>query len=75
MIESIIYLVTGTPLDLAFTISCFEQLFSAPNKQSMVAVKYYLRYIKVIRQLTLLFPYGSEMFIARFRDADYSIYR
>jgi hypothetical protein len=71
MIRSIMYLVTSTWPDLTFVISVLMQFSSALNKQYLVAVKCYLQYIKATWNLTLLFPYSCEIFIARFRDSDY----
>jgi hypothetical protein len=71
IIGPIMYLVTGTQPDLTFAISFLAQFFSAPNKQHIAVVKCCLQYIKGTRHLTLLFPYGGKMFIARFSDTNY----
>jgi hypothetical protein len=68
------YLVTGTRPDLTFAISFLTQFSSTPNKQHVVAVKCCLPYIKGTRHLTLLFSYGSEIFIPGFSDSDYGNY-
>jgi hypothetical protein len=65
------YLITGTRRDLTFAISFLAQFSSAQNKKHVTVVKCCLRYIKGTRHLTLLFPYGGEMFIARFSDSNY----
>jgi hypothetical protein len=67
-IGSIMYLVTGTQTDLTFTISFLAQFSPAPNTQYIAAVKRCLQSIKGIRNLTLLFPYGGEMFITELSD-------
>jgi hypothetical protein len=65
------YLVTGTRAGLSFPISFLAECFSARNKQHVAAVKCCLGYINGTRHLTLLFPYGGNLFIARFSDSDY----
>jgi hypothetical protein len=72
MIGSIIYLVTCTRFNLTLAISFLEQFLSASQKQYVAAVTLSLRYIKGTWDLTLLFPYGCEIFIAGFSDSDYS---
>jgi hypothetical protein len=72
MFRWIIYLVTGIQSDLTFAIFFLAQFSYTPNKQYVVARKCSLRYIKGIRNLTLLFPYSAEMFTAGFSDSDYS---
>jgi hypothetical protein len=72
MIESIMYLVSGTQPDIIFAIYFLTPFSCIPNKLHMDAVKCGLRYIKGIQHLTLLFPSGSEMFSAGFSDSDYS---
>jgi hypothetical protein len=71
MIGSIMYLVTSTQPDLIFGRSFLREFSSTTNKQYVVSVNRCLRYIKGTQHLTLLFPSGSEMFIAGFRDSDY----
>jgi hypothetical protein len=71
MIESIMYLGTSTRPNLIFVISFLAQFSSTTNKQHVAGVILYLRYIKGTWHLTLLFPYGCEMFIAEISDSNY----
>jgi hypothetical protein len=71
MISSIMYLVTRTHLELIL-ISCFQsQLFFKTDKHYMVVINFYVRYIKRIGNLTMIFSYTVKTFITRFSNLDY----
>ena len=59
MIGSLMYTVTGTRPDLAFTVTRLSQFLTQPTKYHIGAAKHVLRYLKGTRDLKLLFPLGQ----------------
>ena len=56
MIGSLIYLVTGTRPDLAYTISFLAQFSSCPTEEHTKAAKHVFRYVNGTRILGLFLP-------------------
>ena len=57
IIGSLMYTVTGTRPDLAYTVTLLSQFSSCPNQQHLSAAKRVLRYLKGTRDQKLVFPY------------------
>ena len=72
IIGSLMYLVTATRPDLAYTITHLSQFNSDPSKAHMNAAKRVLRYLKRSRDQKLLFPFStSDIVLSGFTDASY----
>ena len=59
MIGSLMYLVTRTTPDLAYTISFLAQFSSCPTEEHIKAAKHVFRYVNGTRNLGLFYPYTT----------------
>ena len=71
MIGSLMYLVTCTRPDLAFTVSVLSQFSSHPLKIHHHAVKRVFRYLVGTRNLSLTYPRTGRLCLMGFSDAAY----
>jgi len=73
IIGSLMYLVTGTRPDLAYTVSALSQFSSKPTTQHMGVLKQVLRYLKGTRDLKLTYTKSpsNKVNLAGFSDADF----
>ncbi len=71
-IGSLIYLVTGTRPDLAFSVRRLSQHLENPQKQHWSAVKRILRYLKGTETRGILFDGNKGMEITGYSDSDYA---
>ena len=71
IIGSIMYLVSGTRPDLAYTITHLSQYNSDPTISHLNAAKRVLRYLKGTRDLKLTYKYKSHIILNGFCDASY----
>ena len=72
MIGSLMYLVTGTRPDLAYTISFLAQYSSCPTEEHIKAAKHVFRYVNGTRNLGLFYPYTTTNAINVYVDADFA---
>jgi len=72
MIGSLMYLVTGTRPDLAYTISFLAQFSSCPTDEHIKAAKHVFRYVNGRRNLGLFCPYTTTHAIDVYVDADFA---
>ena len=74
IIGSLMYLVTGTRPDLAYTVSRLAQYGSKPTIEHVGAAKRVLRYLKGTRNASLTFQrsLANEWKIDGYSDADYA---
>jgi len=72
MIGSLMYLVTGTKPDLAYTISFLVQFSSCPTEEHIKAAKHVFRYVNRTRNLGLFYPYTTTNAINVYVDADFA---
>jgi len=72
MIGSLMYLVTGTRPDLAYTISVLTQFSSYPTDKYIKTAKHVLRYVNRTRNLGLFYPYTTTNAIDVYVDADFA---
>jgi hypothetical protein len=71
IIGSLMYLVTATRPDLAYTITHLSQFNSNPSTAHMSAAKRVLRYLQKTKEKSLLFPFGSDLKLSAYNDASY----
>ncbi|KAI0996197.1 Retrovirus-related Pol polyprotein from transposon TNT 1-94 [Podosphaera aphanis] len=71
IIGSIMYLVSGTRPDLAYTISHLSQFNSDPSITHINAVKRVLRYLKGTKDQRILYRFDSHLVLNGFCDASY----
>jgi len=72
MIGSLMYLVTGTRRDLAYTISFLAQFSSCPTDEHIKAAKHVFRYVNGTRNLGLFYLYTTTNAIDVDVDADFA---
>jgi len=72
IIGSLMYLVTGTRPDLAYTISFLTQFSSCPTEEHIKPAKQVLRYVNGTRNLGLLYLYTTTNAINIYVDADFA---
>ena len=72
MIGSLMYLVTGTRPDLAYTISFLAQFSSCPTEEHIKAAKHVFRYVNGTQNLGLFYPYTTMNAIDVYVDADFA---
>ena len=72
MIGSLMYLLTGTRPDLAYTISFVAQFSSCPTEEHIKAAKHIFRYSKGTRNLGLFCPHTTTNAIDVYVDADFA---
>jgi len=70
MIGSLMYLVTGTRSDRAYTISFLAQFSSCPTDEPIKAAEHVFRYVNGTRNLGLFYPYTTTNAIDVYVDAD-----
>ena len=71
IIGSIMYLVTATRPDLAYTITHLSQFNSNPSKEHFTAAKRVLRYIKGTKDQQLLYPWDTPLQLSGYVDASF----
>ncbi|KAI0992679.1 hypothetical protein K3495_g15506, partial [Podosphaera aphanis] len=71
IIGSIMYLVSGTRPDLAYTITHLSQFNSDPSQSHFNAAKRVLRYLKGTKNLMLHYKFNSPLNLNGFCDASY----
>ena len=71
MIGSVMYLVSGTRPDLAYTISHLSQYNTDPTVAHLQAIKRVLRYLKGTRNLKLIYKFKNPIILHGFCDASY----
>ena len=72
MIGSLMYLVTGTRPDLAYTISFLAQFSSYPTEEHIKAAKQVFRYVNGTRNLGLFYTYTTTNAIDVYGDTDFA---
>jgi len=72
MIGSLMYLVTGTRPDLAYTISFLAHFSSCPTDEHIKAAKHVFRYVNGTRNLGLFYPYTTTNAIDVHVDANFT---
>src|SRR5690606_19148660 len=71
IIGSLMYLVTATRPDLAYTITHLSQFNSDPSQTHYVAAKRVLKYLKGTRDFRLVYPFGQPLRLSGYSDASY----
>ncbi|KAI0996963.1 hypothetical protein K3495_g11220 [Podosphaera aphanis] len=72
IIGSVMYLVSATRPDLAYTISHLSQFSSDPSKTHLGAAKRILRYLKGTVNRKLFYKYETPLVLSGFCDASYA---
>jgi hypothetical protein len=72
MIGSLMYLVTCTRPDLAFSVSFLSQFSVHPVQRHHTAVKRVFRYLQGTRQLKLVYPRNGKLELTGYSDASYA---
>jgi len=71
IIGSLMYLVTGTRPDLAYTITHLFQLNLSPSITHLTAAKRVLRYLEGTKDRHLFYPWNNQLKITPYMDASY----
>src|SRR5690606_33500548 len=71
IIVSLMYLVTATRPDLAYTITLLSQFNSDPSQTHYVAAKRVLKYLKGTCDFRLVYPFGQPLRLSGYSDASY----
>jgi len=71
IIGSLMYLVTGTRPDLAYTITHLSQFNSSPSAKHLVAAKRVLRYLQGTKDKHLFYPLNNQLKMTAYTDASY----
>jgi hypothetical protein len=71
IIGSLMYLVTGTRPDLAYTITHLSQFNSSPSITHLTAAKRVLRYLQGTKDKHLVFPWNNQLKMTAYTDASY----
>lgn len=71
IIGSLMYIVSATRPDLAFTISHLSQFNADPSVSHLSAAKRVLRYVKGTRDAKLLYKFESPLILNGYCDASY----
>jgi len=71
MIESLMYLVTGSRPDLAYAITYLSQFNTNPHETHLRAAKRVLRYLQKTKDQTLSYRLGSSLYLSCYTDALY----
>jgi hypothetical protein len=71
IIGSLMYLVTGTRPDLAYTITHFSQFHSSPSITHLTAAKRVLRYLQGTKDRPVVYPWNNQLNIVAYTDASY----
>ena len=71
IIGSLMYAVTGTRPDLAYTVTHLSQFSSSPTQEHLQAAKRVLRFLKGSRSQTLSYRYGQPLFLEAYCDASH----
>src|SRR5690606_25993451 len=69
IVGSIMYLVTATRPDLAFTITFLSQFSSAPTDVHLRAALRVLRYLKATKDYALIYPWKETLHLTGYCDA------
>jgi len=71
IIGSLMYVVTGTRPDLAYTITHLSQFNSSPTIKHLMAAKRVLRYLQGTKDRDLFFPWNNQLKMTAYMDASY----
>jgi hypothetical protein len=71
IIVSLMYLVTGTRPDLAYTITHLSQFNSSPSITHLTAAKRVLRYLQGMKDRHLFYPWNNQLKMTAYTDASY----
>jgi hypothetical protein len=71
IIGSLMYTVTGTRPDLAYSVTHLSQFSSAPTSTHLQAAKRVLRFLKGTRDVKLTYKLGQPLVLEGFSDASY----
>jgi hypothetical protein len=71
IIGSLMYLVTGTRPDLAYTITHLSQFNSSPLIMHLTAAKRVLRYLQGTNDRHLFYPWNIQLKMTAYSDASY----
>jgi hypothetical protein len=71
IIGSLMYLVTGTRPDLAYTITHLSQFNTNPSDTHFTAAKRVLRYLQGTKEFALFYPWNSPLKLTGYTDASY----
>jgi len=72
IIGSLMYLVTETRPDLAYTITHLSQFNSSPSITHLTAAKRVLRYLQGTNNRHLFYPWNNQLKMTAYTDASYS---
>ena len=72
MIDSLIYTVTGTWPDLAFTITLLLQYLTCPTQEYYDAIKHVFWYLQETTENKLFFPYSKSLVLEGFTDSNFA---
>ncbi|KAI0999266.1 hypothetical protein K3495_g8931 [Podosphaera aphanis] len=72
IVGTLMYLVIGSRLDPAFTVTLLSQFASCPNETHLRAAKRTLRYLAGTTDWDLLYPFGSKELLEVYADASYA---
>jgi len=68
---SLMYLVTGTRPDLAYTITHLSQFIASPSITHITEAKRVLRYLQGMKGQHLCYPWNNQLKMTAFTDASY----
>jgi hypothetical protein len=71
IIGSLMYAVTGTRPDLAYSVTHLSQFSSSPTSTHLQAAKRVLRFLKKTRDVKLTYKLGQPLVLEGFSDASY----
>jgi len=71
IIGSLMYLVTGTRPDLAYTITHLSHFNSSPSTKHLTAAKRVLRYLQGTKDRHLFYPWNNQLKMTAYTDASY----
>jgi len=72
IIGSLMYLVTATRPDLAYTIAHLSQFNSDPTTAHMAAAKRVIRYLQATKERKLFYPWRSPLQLDGYSDSSYA---
>ena len=71
-IESLMYAMLCTRLDIALTVSVMSRYQTNPDEEHWIAMKNILKYLIRTKDLLLIFDGGSELKIKGYTDSDFT---
>jgi hypothetical protein len=72
LVRSLMYLMTATRPDLAYTVSTLIKFSSAPTSENFSTAKRVLQYLKQTRNLGLTYRHGSNTELIGYSDSDHA---